>query len=868
LREFPGPSNKEAFVLFSLGQALQEEGRWARSRDAYERFASQYADTPEAGIARLRIGESFVAEGRIDEALMTLDAFFASPFAFSLRLQARLRALQLALDNGLLEKASTYLLETRWELETMPELALLAYAGLEIGDFLLGAERFDEAIRAYRLVPGHGELIRRQAERLALTEQTFVHRASFLEGGETAVWSGYYRELIGRLRTLQEELENGVDYTGSHLLRYVQAFSGAGRHYEAWTVFATAAKDAALSAHEREEAHFRWVLEAQSLERWDDALAVARRFVELYPRSPRSPIVLFLLANAHQQLRDYAEAIAIFDQLLADYPDHRLSGRWVFRRGFNRVLLERFPAAREDFETYQSRHGNGPLLLESQLWHALAWYFEKRYEPALEELDALLAVTPSDHYLLPEIAFRRAGVLYARRDFEPTLAQLDAYLASFPEDRNVGEARVLRGDTLMGLGRLEEAAETFAAVGPEAGSLFAYAVFQVGKIHRALEDYAAMAAHFRGYVERDDLDPHPRRAEALYWLGWALEREERLTEAVPVFLGALERFADEPAESELQEILGSLHRLHGKLRDTLDPSAIDRSDEFLATKRFMDWLGVAEESARAAGRWTAYSRFRLYEAERRREAGQGNEAARILRLMGEEVPLDRLDAEGLAAVGKAWQAAGKPRAATFFTEILDRYPTSNQRVTAWLGLGQAALAEGNAERALAWLSPARDWLIHPDAPEAVLLSGEALLALQRWDAVGPAMEDVLRLRTARGRPHARALFLMARAAAGSGDIERAIPLFQRVYNLYRAYPELVGPAYARSAELFEQRGDLRAARDTWREVLYFEELTDAALRARAEAEYARLEALVPPDPEPVEADASTDAAATGEGGVS
>jgi tetratricopeptide (TPR) repeat protein len=845
-----GPSRREAFVLFALGQAFEAAGRRAEARETYRRFAERYRELPEAGVARLRIGESFVEDGMIEEALAAFDAFAASRFAVSLRLQARLRALQLAREHGLWEAAAGYLLDTPWELETLPEPALLAFAALEVGDFLLGEERFEEAIAAYRLVPDHAELLSRQAGILARLEADFARRASFAGAGGTAVWSDHSSRLLARLRALQSQLENSPDYTGARLLRYGQAFAGAGRHFEAWTVFAAASEDPALPSAERREAHYRWILEAQALARWAEALRLARGFVERYPDSPRAPVVLFLLANAHQRMGAYREAGAILDELLRDYPGHALRGRWLFARGFNHIVLERYAEARGDFAAYGAVEPEGPLALESRLWHALAWFFAKAYAPALAELDALLAITPEDHALRPETAYRRAAVLYAQRAYEAALAQLDAYLASHPEDRNVAEARVLRGDTLMGLGRLEEAVEAFAAVGPAAGALFPYAVFQVGKIHRAREDYPATAAHFRAYLGRTDLAPHPRRAEALSWVGWAYEQDGRPHEAVPLYLEALERHADDPAEHEVREILAALHRLHGRLRRDATTSEPGRRDAFLGSARFLDWLAIAREEALAAGRLTAYSRYRVHEAESLRAAGQAEEAEGILRQLGEEVARERLDSAALAAVGLAWQNAGRAEAGAFFEELLERYPQSPERVVAWYGLGRAAMESDEPARALVWLEPVRDWLTHPRAPAALLLYGEALLALGRGAEVPSAMEDLLRLRTARGRPHARALLLMARAADAEGDAGRAIPLFQRVYNLYRAYPELVGPAYVRSAELFEARGDFRAARETWREVLRVEGLEPPNLRARAQAEFRRLEALVPPEPEP------------------
>ncbi len=844
LEQFPGRSRREAFVLFAYGGALQREERWQDARVTYQRFAGFYGDTPEAAIAQLRIGETYVEEGRIEEALDELDRFYLAPHAHSLKLQARLRTLQLALEADLHERAAGTLLETDWEVEDMPELAILAFAALRIGDYLMQAERPAEAIEAYRLVPGHARLHAGQTEQMERIRATMRHRASFFAGRGSAVWTDYYRSLLARLEALQKQLEAMPDYTGSHLLRYGQAFASAGRHFEAWVVFATAAEDAELLSTERQEAHYRWIVAAQSLERWGDALAIARVYVDRYPRSPQAPLVLFLLANAHQQLGALPEAEAILDELLATYPEHRLRGRWLFTRGFNHVLRQAYGAARADLAHYVEAFPDGPLRLNAQLWHALAWFFEKAHAPALRELNALLAVTPRDHYLRPEMAYRRASVLYAQREYAPALTQIEAYLTSYPEDRNGPQARVLRGDILMGLGRLEEAAGAFASVPPEAGALFAYAIFQGGKIHRALEAPGEMARHFEAYLARRDLSPHPRRAEALYWIGWARQQENRPHLALVPYLQGVERFGNELSESGMPAILGGLHALHGALQDAA-PELPERAAAFLRAPDFLAWLIETAEAARARGALTAYARLRLYEAERRAEAGQ-SAAAEALRLeVAREVPLEAMDANGLATTARALEGRGERAAREAYEALLRRFPRAPERVTAWLGLGRGARAAGDFEAAAAWLARARDWLTHPDAPEAVLIHAEVLLELERPAELGALLEPLLRLKSARGRPHARALLLLARGEEAQGRSDRAIPIFQRVFNLYRGYPDLVSEAYARSAELFEQRGDLPAARDTWREVIFFEELIEPALRMRARAELARLEALVP-----------------------
>ena len=61
----------------------------------------------------------------------------------------------------------------------------------------------------------------------------------------------------------------------------------------------------------------------------------------------------------------------------------------------------------------------------------------------------------------------------------------------------------------------------FAKVGPEAENLFPYAVFQTGKIYRAMEEYKRMADHFERYLGRTDLPEKTKekRGPLLDWLG-------------------------------------------------------------------------------------------------------------------------------------------------------------------------------------------------------------------------------------------------------------------------------------------------------------------------------------------------------------
>lgn len=847
LTAFPAEESKLPFVLFALGQAYQGAGDVARAIETFMRYIRHYPHSTEAAVATLRVASLEESRGNTGEAIRLLNGLYENErAAFTLRQQARLRALQLALEAGDETTAGNILLHSTWSIGTMPERSVLAFAALRMGDAWLEGGKPGQALVAYRMVPPLQTLRRMQTARLEETRRVFAARRQTLGGGSAAIWVEYYEGLIARLEALLEHLDRMEDYTPAFLLRFGMAFLGDGRPREAAIVFKDLA-EGDWPPEIRREAHYRWILALQERGAWDDALAVADRFLEQYPDSKEAPATLFLIANAYQQLERYAEAIDVLTRLLVDFPDHRLWTRWLFTRGFNYLFIDAYPAARLDFAAYQEHAGGQPLAVNAAVWHALAWFFENRHEEALAEFKALAEDLPSDHHLTPQVRYRLASCFYGLRRYDAALGAVEGYLENHPYDGHAEEARVLRGDILMGMGRLEEAVEAFATVGPEAGRLFPYAVFQVGKIHRAHEDYAAMAGHFAAYAGRTDLAFHPRLGEALYWLGWAHLQRDRLEEALPVFKDALKRFGDDREQDEIQAILGSLERLHGRLAGPSGPS-----QTFAATP-FDDWLAERTEEARRRDQPTLRARMDLYRAGRLRSEGRGDEADALLIAVAERTLPERMGPEELGIVGLRLAEMDFFTAADYLERLLEDFPTSPRRGLAYLGQALLAMRIGQPAEAIPWLDRLLAELpTHPRAIEAQLLLAKALEEDGRNAGAEETYEELLRLRDARGRPHAEALAGLARVMEITGRPERAIAYHQRIFNMYRAFPDLAAEAYRGSARLFETRGDVPAAHRTWSEFVSYAERHRPESRAEARAQVARLEPLLPDEPEPAD----------------
>jgi tetratricopeptide (TPR) repeat protein len=311
--------------------------------------------------------------------------------------------------------------------------------------------------------------------------------------------------------------------------------------------------------------------------------------------------------------------------------------------------------------------------------------------------------------------------------------------------------------------------------------------------------------------------------------GTALQQEARPEEAFPIYEDALARFGDDPRARAVYEILSAYADLFKR------SGAADIS--------FETWLQETGEQSLADGQLTWFARLTEHTAQRQRRRIDDATADATLLSIHRLVPIEAQDPGTLARVGIVLVERGYESADDYFEQLLNEYSKRFERAAAYYG--KAKLAVRNQR-----LDEARRWLIrfleetptHPLAADARLLAADVLTRQGVYTAAREALNEILQIKEMRGRPHARALVGLARLEMEEDNARRAIPYWQRIYTLYRAYPELVVEAYWESARLFEQIDDPIAARNTLAELLRDPRLKAYPQYARAEAELPRLEA--------------------------
>lgn len=814
-----------AFVIYNSAIALAQTHALAAAAEAFASFQTNFPNSNEAALAQLQEADLLHEIGETDRAMEQLADFFESTAPANLRMQARLRALQIAGESGDARTAETILFETDWNVAAMPDIAVLSFAALDAGDLLIGEGEFLKAIRAYRLTLPRDILIEKQRERLVATQQNFAQQATLA----SSIWKSHSTQLIARLERQLDRLENMEDYTAGLYLRSGQAYLLARRHREAAILFKTIALEEAYETDLRAEAHYRWILALSEAKQWEPARQTARQFLERHPKHELANSALFLIARAHQGQGRFLDAIEVLDTLIENYPDDKQAPRWHFTRGYNYSVLERQTKARENFEVALDRYPKSELATQLEMWVGLTHFFERDYENSLDILTDL-AERSSKHPLYPEIRYRIGNIYYAQRDYKSALDIIDSIIRDYPEHARYGESLALKGDIFMGLGELEAAANTFREVPPDEPRIYDYAVFQASKIYKALERYDLMREHLQVYVNRPDASERSRISEALYWIGWSFRQESRTEEAFPLFEAALDRFGNDPKARAVSEILQAYSELFRRSETTIIS--------------FDTWLQENSEQALAENQLTWFARLTLYTAQRQRRMIDDTTADATLLSIHRLVPIQEQSPEALAKVGLVLVERGYESSDDYFEELLNEYPSRFDRAYAYYGKALLAVQKQRLDESRRWLIRfLEETPTHPLAADARLLAADVLTRQGVYQAAREALNEILQIKAMRGQPHARALAGLARLEMETANSTRAIPYWQRIYTLYRAYPELVAEAYWESAQLFEVIDDPIAARNTVVEMLQDERLNNLPQYALGEAALPRLEAL-------------------------
>lgn len=804
-------------ALFRIGTAHQNLEEFDKANSAFKRMRETSPNSDFSEDALFQRAVCFMEVDKKDDAQKVFHAFREMYPRSPLAGQAAMYEARLLFENGKLEEALTLVTALHSQAMSLDFVAYINFLGMEIGDEAFNNTDYELALKAYRQIRTRQAILRMQRNWVESLNERLANIESSRSQDPQKIARQFrdrrrIREQLYRATALLDQLENTPSYDAGLWHRIGRCFFAIDRYWEARVAYRRVV-DEAQDKTIREQAHFDLILVLNRMRRFDDLVKQADLYLETYGDDPallengRVATVAFIRAECYVNQERFEEAEPEMTKLLEDFPDHKQRARIEFYIALSVTMQERFKEGVVRFDDWLEAYPNHMLNADVQYWKPIAYFYGGYYDKALPLFDAYAAAYPMSVYT-PEAKFRAALCDYSLENFEQAAQRLTRVLQEHPGQPFQWEALIAKGDALAAMGRLEEAVQSYRSVGDASGPYYYMALKQLAKVYRALDteaSYRDMAQAFAEFIK--DRPESGNIVEAAFEAGWALRQIGRTEQARKLYWNILARYGNNRTWEGFTTLLNDLKSLY------TDDDPVSFEDE--RTRQLAE--------ADRKGRFTLAARLRMAGADRQDPA----DCLRVANSIHEGYAAEQLGPELAAFIGQAMLYANLPEAAQpFFEQILRDTPESSLKPEAHLQLSKIYIAQDKPEDALshALLAVEYAWNI-PTLIEGTFMIGKSRQQLGDDGTAIDSFTTVLANRAAPPELKAEALLRTGDCYAALGKPDKAVPYYQRVYVLYRAFTDTVAQAYWKSGKAFEKLNDRNAAIRTYQELMNAEDLS-------------------------------------------
>ena len=490
------------------------------------------------------------------------------------------------------------------------------------------------------------------------------------------------------------------------------------------------------------------------------------------------------------------------------------------------LLDGRFEESANLFQSLRAKFPASPHVVESALSAGWANYYAGRCKEGSEVLD--LVIGNAQHPEREEILYVKANCLRQLEQRGEAVAMYAKQLTEFPSGRLAKQAWYEKLSTLYRDGKYEEVLRVSAQMQPPPEAYEDDVYWMNAESAVALRQQEVAVQNCRLLVDKCPKSPFVK--DALYRLGWLLQKQEAWESASSWFLQVAERFPDDPLAAKALYASGvcrsHLGQSDAALRDWIAMlTKYPNSEEVAETLYQKAMEELRTKNARAAGA-TLDERMRRFPQDARkaevlywrgsicRQLNDPVEAEKLFRACLASAPSKELERESMLELGLILQQVGrKDEAAEMFQKLLD-----------------APIADKLGPDRLAWLA---EFQLEQKRPDAAEKAANALIALKpdkgwtqtAWTVLGrvyrskgerdPAIHAFTEaLNTGASTAYgAEAALRLGELLTDAGKFDEAAKHLNDAASRASS-PELLGlraHAYAGLARNAEQKGDAEAA---------------------------------------------------------
>ncbi len=362
---------------------------------------------------------------------------------------------------------------------------------------------------------------------------------------------------------------------------------------------------------------------------YQKALEFYNKALEVGPKAEKRTEVELLVAQCHQEVKQYDKAIPRYQKFIKDHPDSKLDIEARFRLGESQLSAGQAKPARRTWQDLLARYTDSK---------------EERIAEASYKLSRTWGIPPGGQQQDPQppnpSEQQGASIPTGPDSLDLGVAALEAFLARFPEHKLAAQAHLDIAQTYMDFGRLEDAVKTLAAfLGeeryqdreeiPSARNMLGQAYQGQKKYTEALaawqeflakhpthkawagvqrqiinteylmaeekrleKEYGAARKLYEQFLAKYPLDS--RAANTLYLFGWMNYQEKKYEAAIADWRRLVSKYPGTNEASQAQYRIGMvLEQDLGKLEEALEQY------------RKVTWGGYAKNARRAIARMEA-----------------------------------------------------------------------------------------------------------------------------------------------------------------------------------------------------------------------------------------------------------------------
>ena len=866
-------------VRMALGRSYIQKGEADKGVAILKEVVTKSPD--RKGEAGLVIANHYKKENKIDEALQILTAVIADGIRSSEGVQATLMAAELYVAKGDTDKASQLTETVKGVANQGDSIIKINNIGLKLGDSMMEAKNYGQALAAYQMVRRKNEIVRIQKEQIAKIQQ------SIKAPGKGPV-SGTKEELEARLKAdteLLAELEKRTDYDASLYYRLGRCYfemglsaanpaaSDASRLWQAILAFGVII-DEFKDFPQRDKVMFGTIMANASLKRVDKARQLCEKFIDSFPDSDMMPEVARLYGMLAYENKDLAGAEKAFDRAMG-FPKADKE-QLLFLRGNVLFEMQRFEDGRLCFEILLKDFKDTTYKDDAQYRIALSYFYQNDFKSVMKALKTYIADNPKGQFII-DAKYRLAFIKFQDRQIEDAMKDLNALVIESPNDPNIGQVHALLGDGYSQSGDYPKAMENFALAVEKAQTedVRKYAMDQVTDLYVSDNKWKELADMWQKFLDTHK-DDEEQSLSAVLWISRARVKEGKPEEAKKILSEAIVpkigNAGNDVVEGLIQQLCSLVAPKRRKSAAPTPPPAADGAAKPAAeaTAKPADAPAAAPVAVQtfeevekdleklltppqAAMNGTAQMRILFARAWLAKLMKEPDKAEKLLSIIIEVAKPEDLSPLLLATIGDNARKKGNPeKAEGCYKRLQEAYADSDYADGAAVGLAEIAFDKGEFDKALTLFNEATSEKYQGSSKllDATIGKAKTLAKLKKYDDAFKIWQEISVTKEWRGEATAQALYSQGEIEMLRGQFGKAIPYFQRVFIAHQKWKNWVAKSYLQSARCFLQLNrpanpspDPAENRTSDRDAA-IKTLKEAAARAdlKKEAEYAEITA--------------------------